>query len=51
MTIKNDGLMWDRDAVINMWMHDHQNWPNFTCDTQTLASKLTDIRQAGEVFE
>ena len=32
------------NAVINMWIHEHQNWPNFTWDAETLASKLADIR-------
>jgi Fic family protein len=27
-----------------MWIYEHQHWPNFTWDTQTLASKLADIR-------
>jgi Fic family protein len=27
-----------------MWIHQHQNWPNFTWDTEALASKLPDIR-------
>lgn len=27
-----------------MWIHEHQNWPNFTWDTDALASKLADIR-------
>ncbi len=27
-----------------MWIHEHQNWPSFTWDTETLASKLADIR-------
>jgi Fic family protein len=27
-----------------MWIHEHQNWPNFTWDVETLASKLADIR-------
>lgn len=27
-----------------MWIHEHQNWPNFTWDEVTLASKLADIR-------
>lgn len=32
------------DAVINMWIHEHQNWPNFTWDVGSLVSKLADIR-------
>lgn len=32
------------NAVINMWVHEHQNWPNFTWDVESLASKLADIR-------
>lgn len=27
-----------------MWIHEHQNWPNFTWDAEALASKLADIR-------
>lgn len=27
-----------------MWIHEHQNWPNFTWDTEKLASKLAKIR-------
>lgn len=27
-----------------MWMHEHQNWSNFTWDAAFLASKLADIR-------
>jgi Fic family protein len=27
-----------------MLIHEHQNWPNFTWDVETLASKLADIR-------
>lgn len=27
-----------------MWIYKHQNWPNFTWDSQTLTSKLADIR-------
>jgi Fic family protein len=26
-----------------MWIHEHQNWPKFTWDAKTLASKLADI--------
>lgn len=32
------------NAVINMWIHEHKNWPNFTWDTEAIASKLADIR-------
>ncbi len=32
------------NAVINMWVHEHQNWSNFTWDMESLASKLADIR-------
>ena len=32
------------NAVITMWIHEHQDWPNFTWDFETLASKLADIR-------
>lgn len=27
-----------------MWIHEHQDWPNFRWDAETLASKLADIR-------
>ena len=27
-----------------MWIHEHQNWPNFTWDAEALASNLADIR-------
>ena len=27
-----------------MWIHEHQNWTNFTWDADALASKLADIR-------
>jgi Fic family protein len=27
-----------------MWIHEYQNWPNFTWNAQTLFSKLADIR-------
>ena len=27
-----------------MWIHEHQNWPNFTWDAKSLAVKLADIR-------
>ena len=27
-----------------MWIHEHQDWPNFTWDVEALASKLADIR-------
>lgn len=29
-----------------MWIHEHQNWPGFTWDAETLASRLADIRYA-----
>ena len=32
------------NAVINMWIHEHKNWPNFTWDAEAIASKLADIR-------
>ncbi len=32
------------NAVINMWIYKHQNWPNLTWDSQKIASKLADIR-------
>ncbi len=27
-----------------MWIHEHQNWPNFTWDIEKLSSRLVDIR-------
>ena len=27
-----------------MWIHEYQNWPDFTWDVESLASKLADIR-------
>ena len=27
-----------------MWIHQHQNWPNFSWDAEALASKLVDVR-------
>ena len=27
-----------------MWIYEHQDWPNFTWDAETLASRLADIR-------
>jgi Fic family protein len=27
-----------------MWIHEHQNWPNFTWDAKALTSKLADVR-------
>lgn len=27
-----------------MWIHEHQDWPSFAWDAETLASKLADIR-------
>lgn len=27
-----------------MWIHEHQDWPNFTWNAKTLVSKLADIR-------
>ena len=32
------------NAVINMWIHEHHNWPDFIWNTEKLASKLADIR-------
>lgn len=29
-----------------MWIHEHQNWPNFTWNAETLSFKLADIRYA-----
>lgn len=30
--------------MINMWIHEHQDWPNFIWDAKTLEYKLADIR-------
>ena len=27
-----------------MWIHEHQNWPNFTWDAEKLTSRLADVR-------
>ena len=27
-----------------MWIYEHQNWPNWTWDTEVLVSRLADIR-------
>ena len=32
------------NAVITMWIHEHQDWPNFIWDAETLVSNLADIR-------
>ena len=32
------------NAMITVWIHEHQNWPDFTWNAETLASKLADIR-------
>ena len=32
------------NAVNNMWIHEQQNWSNFTWDSETLFCKLADIR-------
>ena len=37
-------IITSNSAVISMWIHEHQNWPNFTWDAETLAFKLADIR-------
>ena len=31
-----------------MWIHEDQNWPNFTWDAEALASKLADTRHRQE---
>ena len=34
-----------------MWIHEHQNWSNFTWDSETLFCKLADIRyRQGRLF-
>ena len=40
----NTGIITLNNAVINMWIHEHQNWPDFTWDTEALVSRLADIR-------
>ncbi len=32
------------NAVINMWIHEHQDWSVFTWDADALSNKLADIR-------
>ncbi len=32
------------NAVNNMWIHEHQNWTDFTWDAEALSPKLADIR-------
>ena len=32
------------NAVINMWIYKHQNWPNYTWDAERLSQTLSDIR-------
>lgn len=32
-----------KNAVINMWIHEHAEWPRFTWDSAALAPKLADI--------
>lgn len=32
------------NAVIDVWIHEHRNWPGFTWDAEALASELADIR-------
>lgn len=32
------------NAVINVWIHEHKDWPNFTWDANALVSLLADIR-------
>ncbi len=31
-------------AVLNMWIHEHQDWPNLTWDAEALSLKLADLR-------
>ncbi len=33
-----------KNAVINMWIHEHQHWTNFIWDSEVLGSKLADVR-------
>lgn len=37
-------IVTSNNAVINMWIHKYQNWPNFAWNAETLTSKLADIR-------
>lgn len=30
--------------MINVWIHEHQDWPTFTWDAEALSAKLADIR-------
>ena len=32
--------------AITMWIHQHQSWPNFTWDSEALASRLVDIHRS-----
>ena len=29
-----------------MWIHEHQNWPNFSWDAVAIAGELADVRYA-----
>jgi len=39
-----EAIITANNAVINMWIYKHQDWPNFTWDAQKLSSKLADVR-------
>ncbi len=34
------------NTVINMWIYQHQHWPNFTWDDNALATQLAELRYA-----
>ncbi len=40
----NKTIITANHTVIDMWIHEHQDWPNLTWDAAALASKLADIR-------
>ncbi len=35
---------WSVDTDTGLWIHEHQDWPNFTWDAERLASKLPAVR-------
>ena len=38
------GIITANNAVIDMWIHEHHNWPDFTWDEGKLASILAEVR-------
>lgn len=45
MTLRRIGtIITLKNAVIIVWIHEHQDWQNFTWNAETLASKLANIR-------